>query len=99
MDFEDNESTNDGFEYNVFDDSEEDESKYSDCEQDIEELEYTPSGDTARVVKIRLFLINDEMGESKWMKTFVAECTCNGVAVATALARYIHREGMRSEFW
>lgn len=40
------------------------------------------------------------MGEFNWwMKNFVAECTCDGVAVATALARYIHREGMRSEFW
>jgi hypothetical protein len=33
------------------------------------------------------------------MKNFVAERTCDGVAIATALARYIDREGMRSEFW
>lgn len=105
MDFEDNESTDDGFEHNVFDDSEQEEwwreveSIYSDCEQEIEELEYTPSGDTARVVKIRLFLTDEAMGEFKWMKNFVAECTCDGVAVATALARYIHRESIRSKFW
>jgi hypothetical protein len=34
-----------------------------------------------------------------WMKTFIAECTYDGVVVATALARYIDREGVRSEFW
>lgn len=39
------------------------------------------------------------MGESRWMTNFVAECTCDGVVVATALARYISREGIRSEFW
>jgi hypothetical protein len=33
------------------------------------------------------------------MKNFVAKCTCNSVAVATALARYIYQEGVRSEFW
>ena len=69
------------------------------CEQDIKEHEYTTSGDTARAVKIRLFLTNKEIGEFKWMKNFVAKCTCNSVAVATALARYIYREGMRSRFW
>jgi GNAT superfamily N-acetyltransferase len=33
------------------------------------------------------------------MKTFIAECTCDGIVVAPALARYIDREGVRSEFW
>lgn len=33
------------------------------------------------------------------MKNFVAECTCDGVTVTNALARYIHREGIRPEFW
>ncbi|GIJ99534.1 hypothetical protein Aspvir_001667 [Aspergillus viridinutans] len=104
-DFKGHESTDDGSEYNGFDDSEEeewwreDESEDLDCEQDIEEHEYTISGDTARTVKIRLFLTDDGMDQSRWMKNFVAKCTCNGAAVATALARYIQREGMRSEFW
>lgn len=80
-------------------DESEDESEDLDCEQDIEEHEYTISGDATRTLKIRLFLTDEEMGEFNWMKNFVAECTCDGVAVATALARYIHREGMRSEFW
>lgn len=104
-DFKSHNSTDDGFEYDGFDDFEqekwwrEDESEALDCEQDIEEHEYTTSGETARTVKIRLFLTDEEMGEFKWMKNFVAECTCDGVAVATALARYIYREGMRSDFW
>ena len=33
------------------------------------------------------------------MKNFGAECTCDGVVVATGLARYIRRERMRHEFW
>ena len=66
--------------------------------QELEEHEYTTSGDPARTLKIRLFLTDDEMGEFKWMKDFVAECTCDGVTVANALARYIHRESIRSEF-
>lgn len=104
-DFEGYDSTDDGSEYNGFDDSKEeewwreDESEDLDCEQDIEEHEYTTSGDTARAVKIRLFLTDEGMGEfDLWMKNFVAECTCDGVAIAIALARYIDREGMRSEF-
>ncbi|QSS49242.1 hypothetical protein I7I53_09545 [Histoplasma capsulatum var. duboisii H88] len=39
------------------------------------------------------------MDQSRWMKNFVVECTCDGGSVATALARYIDREGMRFEFW
>ncbi|KAL2817181.1 hypothetical protein BJX63DRAFT_419735 [Aspergillus granulosus] len=105
MDFEDDESTDDDPKYNGFDDSEEeewcmeDESKDLDGEQDIEEHEFTTSGDTAQAVKIRLFLTDEEMGDFKWMKNFVAECTCDGVVVATAFARYIHRKGMHSKFW
>ncbi|THC89575.1 hypothetical protein EYZ11_010984 [Aspergillus tanneri] len=104
-DFEGHESTGDGLEYNRSDKSEEeewwreDESEDSDREQDIEEHEYTTPGDAERTVKIWLFLSNDGMSQSRWMKNFVAECTCDGVVVATALARYIHREGMRNEFW
>ncbi|KAI2788540.1 hypothetical protein POX_e06558 [Penicillium oxalicum] len=54
MDFEDDESTDDGSEYNGLDDSEqegwwrEDESEDLDCEEDIEDYEYTTSGDTTR---------------------------------------------------
>lgn len=33
------------------------------------------------------------------MKDLVAECTCDGVVVATATARYIQRERMCSGFW
>ncbi|KAJ5635063.1 uncharacterized protein N7484_008376 [Penicillium longicatenatum] len=105
MDFEDDESTDDGSEYNGFDNSEqeewwrEDKSEDLDFEEDIEEHEYTTSGNTARAVKIRLFLTDEEMSDFEWMKNFVAECTCDGVVVATALARYIYREGMRSELW
>lgn len=50
-DFEGHDSTGDGSEYDGFDDSEEeewwreDESEDLDCEQDIEEHEYTTSGD------------------------------------------------------
>jgi hypothetical protein len=44
-------------------------------------------------------LTDEGFSESKWMKNFVAECTCDGVTVANALARYIHREGVRPEFW
>ncbi|KAF4220079.1 hypothetical protein CNMCM8980_003368 [Aspergillus fumigatiaffinis] len=110
VEFEEDESTDDDSE-NELDDSEEeewweedewlkeDESEDLDRERDIEEHEYTTSGDTARTVKIRLFSTDEEMDESRWMTNFVAECTCDGVVVATALARYIHREGMRSEFW
>lgn len=105
MDFEDDESTDYGSEYNGLSDSKEegwwreDESEDLDCEEDIEDHEYTTSGDTPRTVKIRLFLTDEAMGEFKWMKNFIAECTSDGVVVATALARYIYREGMRSEFW
>ncbi|KAF4187709.1 hypothetical protein CNMCM8694_005580 [Aspergillus lentulus] len=106
VEFEEDESTDDDdSEYNELDDSEEeewwkeDESEDLNREQEIEEHEYTTSGDTARTVKIRLFLTDEETNESGWMTNFVAECTCDGVVVATALARYIHREGMRSEFW
>jgi hypothetical protein len=67
----------------------EDESKCLDREQDIEEHEYTISGNTARTLKIRLFLTDEEMGDFKWMKNFVAN----------VLARFIHREDIRSEFW
>jgi hypothetical protein len=35
------------------------------------------------------------MDESRWIKKFLAKCTCDGVTVATALAKYIDREGMR----
>lgn len=105
MEFEDDESADDDSEYNELDDSEEeewwkeDESEDLDRERDIEEHEYTTSGDTARTVNIRLFLTDEGMNESRWMTNFVAQCTCDGVVVATALARYIHREGIRSEFW
>ena len=51
------------------------------------------------MVKIRLFLTDEGISQSRWMKNFVAKCTCDGITVATALARYIHREGMRFEFW
>lgn len=109
MDFEDDESTEDDSEYNRLDEAEEegwwredeseDESEDLNFKQDIEEHEYTISSDATRTLKIQLFLTDEEMGEFNWMKNFVAECTCDGVAVATALARYIHREGMRSEYW
>lgn len=59
-------------------------------EQDIAEHQYTVSGDTARTVNIRLCLSDDD--EFRWMKDLVAECTCDGVVVATATARYIQRE-------
>ncbi|KAL2833124.1 hypothetical protein BJY01DRAFT_253616 [Aspergillus pseudoustus] len=39
------------------------------------------------------------MDQSKWMKIFIAECTYDGVVVPTALARYVDREGIRSELW
>jgi hypothetical protein len=115
MEFEDDESTHDGStddesahdgsESDGFDDTEqeefwrEDDSEDLDYQQDIEEHEYTTSGDTTRTLKIRLFLTDEETGDFKWLKNFVAECTCDGVVVATALARYIHRESMRYEFW
>ncbi|KAL6229437.1 hypothetical protein BDW75DRAFT_235209 [Aspergillus navahoensis] len=88
----------DGFEHGDLDNFEEeewwtgDESEDSECEQDIEEHEYTTPGDTARTVKIRLFLTDEGVDQSMWMKTFIAECTYDGVVVATALARYIDRE-------
>ncbi|PYH99228.1 hypothetical protein BO71DRAFT_476797 [Aspergillus ellipticus CBS 707.79] len=109
IDSEDDDSTEDDVEYNKLDDSEEeewweedesrDDSEEMNCEQDVEEYEYTASGDPVRTLKIRLFLTDEQTGGPKWMKNFVAKCTCDGVAVATALARYIHREGVRSEFW
>jgi hypothetical protein len=105
VEFEDDESTDDDSEYNELDGTEEEEwwkeneREDLDRERDIEEHEYTTSGDTARTVKIRLFLTDEEMNDFRWMTNFVAECTCDGVIVATALARYIHREGMRGEFW
>ncbi|KAJ5263953.1 hypothetical protein N7478_011558 [Penicillium angulare] len=103
--FEDDELTEDDSENNEFDDTEEeeclreDESEDLDCEQDMEEHEYKISGDAPRTVKIRLFLADGQLGEFKWMKNFVVECSYDGVPVATALARYIHRESIRSEFW
>ncbi|GIC84308.1 uncharacterized protein Aud_000123 [Aspergillus udagawae] len=104
-DFEGDKSTDYGSEYDGFDDPEEEEwrrdveSEDLDREQNIEEHEYTISGDTAQTVKIQLFLTDEGMDQSRWMKTFVTECTCNDAAVAIALAQYIHREGMRFEFW
>ncbi|KAE8315872.1 hypothetical protein BDV41DRAFT_574254 [Aspergillus transmontanensis] len=77
---EDHESTNDGFEHDDFDDSEKEESWGKDesedlkCKQDIEEHEYSTPGDTTRMAKIQLFLADDIMHQSRWMKTFVAEC-------------------------
>jgi hypothetical protein len=108
VEFEDDESTGSDSEYNKIDDSEEkvwweeDESEDLDRERDIEEHEYTTFSDMARTVKIQLFLTDEEdeeMDESRWMTNFVAQCTCDGVVVATALAQYIHQEGIRSEFW
>ncbi|KAJ5737473.1 uncharacterized protein N7483_002598 [Penicillium malachiteum] len=98
--------TDDGFEYSEFSDSEEeewwreDETNF-DCEMDLEEHEYSTFGDMARTVKIRLSLTSSDKGTncSRWMINFIVECTCDGVTAANALARYIHREGMRSEFW
>ncbi|CRL31324.1 EF-Hand 1, calcium-binding site [Penicillium camemberti] len=93
MDFEDDdESTEDYSEYNRSDKDEggwrtENDSKDSNDEQEIEEHEYTTSDDPARPIKIRLFLADEGFSESKWMKNFVAECTCDGITVANALAR------------
>lgn len=104
MEFEDDESTDDDSEYDGLDDSEEeewwkeDESEDLDCEQDIEEHEYITSDDTSRTMKIRLFLTDGGMSRSSWINKFVAECTCDGVVVAIALAWFIHREGIRSKF-
>ncbi|KAL4745592.1 hypothetical protein BDW72DRAFT_186441 [Aspergillus terricola var. indicus] len=103
-DLEGDKSTDDGSKFNGFDDSEEewwreDESEDLDREHNIEEHEYTISGDKARTVKIRLFLTDGEWTQSRWMENFVVECTCDGVTVASALARYIRRERMRFEFW
>lgn len=44
-------------------DESEDESEDLDCEQDIEEHEYTISGDATRTLKIRLFLTLGVVGE------------------------------------
>ncbi|CAG8128302.1 unnamed protein product [Penicillium nalgiovense] len=106
MDFEDDYSTEDDSRSDEAEEEEwwsendsEDEIEDSDYEQEIEEHEYAISGDSARTLKIRLFMTDEEMGDFKWIKNFVAECTCDGVTVANALARYIHREGIRSEFW
>ncbi|KAF9889846.1 hypothetical protein FE257_006936 [Aspergillus nanangensis] len=106
MDFEDDESIDDGPECEESDDSEEDEWWREDeseedmySEQEIEEHEYTISGDTARVVKIRLSVTDEAASDFEWMKNFVAECTCDRVAVASALARYINRQGIHSKFW
>lgn len=102
---EDHESTDDSSESGDLDSSEKeewgtgDESEDLEREQEVEEHEYTTPGDMARTVKIRLFLTDEGMEQSMWMKTFVAECTYDGVAVATARARYIDREDIRSEFW
>ncbi|OQD86705.1 hypothetical protein PENANT_c007G03009 [Penicillium antarcticum] len=109
IDFEADESTEDDSEYNGVDDSEEEdwwredeseaESEDLDCERDIEEHEYNISGDAARTLTIQLFWIDEQIGKFNCMKNFVAKCTCDGIVVATALARYIHREKMRSKFW
>lgn len=99
VEFEDDESTDSDSEYNEIDDSEEkgwweeDESEDLDCERNIEEHEYTTFSDMARMVKIWLFLTDEEdeeMDESRWMTNFVAQCTCNSVVITTALAWYIH---------
>jgi hypothetical protein len=69
-DLEDHELTDDGFEHGDLDNFEEeewwtgDESEDSECEQDIEEHEYTTPGDTARTVKIRLFLTDEGVDQS-----------------------------------
>ncbi|KAJ5219705.1 hypothetical protein N7468_008909 [Penicillium chermesinum] len=77
----------------------EDQNEDSNDEQEIEEHEYSTSDDPARTIKIRLFLRDEGFSDSKWMKTLVAECTCDGSVVANALARYIDRICIRSEFW
>ncbi|KAJ5748236.1 uncharacterized protein N7511_009932 [Penicillium nucicola] len=74
-----------------------DENEDLEYQRDIEEHEYTTSGDTTQTLKIRLYLVDETVGD--WMKSFVAECTCDGVDVARAVARYIDRERMRSRFW
>ncbi|KAJ5959832.1 zinc knuckle transcription factor [Penicillium vulpinum] len=57
-------------------DESEDESEDPGCEQeDIEDHEYSTSGDATRTLKIRLFLADEEVGEFKWMENFVAKCT------------------------
>ncbi|KAJ6118121.1 hypothetical protein N7471_013998 [Penicillium samsonianum] len=101
----DDEPTDDDSEYSELDEAEEeewpseDENEDLEYQQDIEEHEYTTSGDTTRTLKIRLFLTDEMMGDFNWIKNFVAECTCDGVIVAHAVARYIDRERMRSRFW
>lgn len=66
-------------------------------EQDIADHQYTVPGDITRTVNIQLSFSEDV--EFRWIKNIVAECTCDGVVVATASARYIRRERMRSAFW
>ncbi|KAJ5692145.1 hypothetical protein N7462_001568 [Penicillium macrosclerotiorum] len=63
-----------------------------------EEHEYTVHGDIERTVKIRLYWVSEAANGHKWPIKLFAECTCEGFAVANAVARLIAREGMRSEF-
>jgi hypothetical protein len=97
---DDSEEVEDDEDDDEYDDEYDDEDEEDlDQQQDIEEHEYTIPGDATRTLKIRLFWVDDQMGGFEWMNPFVAECTCDGVTVATAVARYIRRERMRSGFW
>ncbi|KAJ5614657.1 hypothetical protein N7528_008311 [Penicillium herquei] len=88
-----------------FDDLDEDQRIDLELQQYPEDHEYLIRGDAAQLVKIRLFLIDSypthrDFGATRtWVRNFVAECTCNGVVVATALARYIRRRRIRHGFW
>jgi hypothetical protein len=70
-----------------------------DYEWEVEEHEYTAPGVQAHMIKIRLSLTHAEEEEVPWMEDFHARCSCNGATVATAKARYIDRERIRSHFW
>ncbi|KAJ5704096.1 hypothetical protein N7493_011234 [Penicillium malachiteum] len=66
-----------------------DEDQRIDPELETEDHEYLICGDAAELVNIRLRLIDDDKRDSTEellpVRKFVAECTCNGVVVATAL--------------
>jgi hypothetical protein len=79
--FKDGGLTNSDSDYSELYDSEEkdwweeDESEHLNYEWDIEEHEYITSSNMAWMVKIRLFLTDEEdeeMDESRWMINFVA---------------------------
>jgi GNAT superfamily N-acetyltransferase len=80
--------------------SSESEDDYEDSEEseyEVEELEYIPWTEPEQIFKLKLYVSKIEEFE-KWLDTIKARITLNGKYIGFAIARYIHRERIRTDF-